>query len=83
MAQRSYARSEVTRSEVLQKNERIKSMSSLCANVGAALMIAGSGRWFYTAIDGNTILRLLVGPVLIWIGLQILSLLEAESGIAA
>ena len=79
MGQRTYETGEITRSELLQKNERIKAASSLCLNVGTALVIAGAGRWFYTAIDQYTILWLYVGPIVIWSGLHILTLLEAES----
>lgn len=79
MGQRTYEAGELTRSEILRDNERIKAISGLCVNVGTALVIAGAGRWFYTAVDAYTILWLLVGPVIVWTGLHVLTLLEAES----
>jgi hypothetical protein len=78
MPRRTYKIDELTRSEILQRNEKIKAVSGLCVNVGAALVIAGAGRWFYTAIDQYTIFWLVVGPVVIWSGLHALTLLEAE-----
>lgn len=79
MVRRSYQSGEVTRSEILQRNERIKALSGLCKTFGTALVIAGAGRWFYTRVDGYTIFWLVTGAVLIWSGLHILTLLEAES----
>ena len=78
MARREYEAGEVTRSEILQRNERIKAVSGLCVNVGTALVIAGVGRWFYTAFDIYTILWLVVGPIVVWTGLHVLTLMEAE-----
>ena len=79
MVRRKYETGEITRSEILTKNERIKAISGLCVNVGTALVIAGAGRWFYTCLDIYTILWLIVGPVVVWSGLHVLTLLEAES----
>jgi hypothetical protein len=78
MVRRTYETGELTRSEIFQRNERIKSVSSLCVNLGTALLVAGAARWFYTAIDEYTMLWLISGPVVIWSGLHILALLEAE-----
>ena len=66
--------------QILQQNEGIKAVSGLCMSLGTALMIAGTGRWFYTAVDGHTSLWLVVGPEMIWSGLQVLTLLETECG---
>jgi hypothetical protein len=78
MARRTYAAGEITRSELLQRNEQIKSVSGLCTTFGTGLVIAGAGRWFYTGVDGYTIFWLVIGPVVIWSGLHVLTLLEAE-----
>jgi hypothetical protein len=56
MARRKYEAGELTRSEILQRNERIKALSGLCKTFGVALAIAGAGRWFYTAFDEYTLL---------------------------
>ena len=69
---------EVSRSEILQSNERIKSLSNLCSNFGTALTIAGAARWFYSGFDLHVLLWLIGGPLLIWSGLHFLTLLEAE-----
>jgi hypothetical protein len=79
MVQRDYDMGEITRSEILQRNERIKAISGLCINAGSALVIAGAARWFYTAFDIYTILWLVVGSVVVWSGLHVLTLLESES----
>ena len=79
MARREYEARDLTRSEILQRNERIKGASGLCLNIGTALVIAGVGRWFYTAFDQYTILWLAIGPVVIWTGLHVLTLLESET----
>lgn len=78
MARRDYEVSEVTRSEILQRNERIKAVSSVCRNFGTALIIAGFGRWFYVAFDEYTMLWFVSGSVLIWSALHVLTLLESE-----
>jgi hypothetical protein len=79
MARRDYEAGDLTRSEILQRNETIKAISGLCVNVGSALVIAGAGRWFYAELDEYTILWLCVGCVVVWTGLHVLTLLEAES----
>ena len=79
MARRTYDDGGPSRSEVLQRNERIKALSGLCRTFGTALVIAGAGRWFYSAFDEYTILWLLIGALLLWSSLHILTLLEAET----
>jgi hypothetical protein len=69
---------EKSRSEVLQRNEQIKAASSLMGNAGLALAAAGAGRWFFEGLDENALLWLLSGPGVIWIGVKLLTLLEAE-----
>jgi hypothetical protein len=79
MVNRTYEVGELTRSEVFQRNERIKALSGLCKTFGTALVIAGAGRWFYAEFDGYTIFWFVIGAMLLWSSLHILTLLEAES----
>lgn len=77
MGQRTYLLGELTRSEILQRNEKVKAVFGMCVNVGTALAIAGAGRWFCTAVDLYTIFWLCIGPIVAWTGLHALTLLEA------
>jgi hypothetical protein len=76
---RTYDGAELSRSEILQRNERIKALSGLCKTFGSALVIAGAGRWFYAAFDEYIILWLLIGALLLWSSLHVLVLLESET----
>jgi hypothetical protein len=70
---------ERSRSELLQRNEQIKAMSTLGMNLGTALLIAGSGRWFFERFDEHVIFWLALGAVVIGVGVKGLVLLEAET----
>lgn len=63
----SYDPSLCTPSEVLQRNEKIKAISSFANNAGLALLAAGVARWFDPAngLDGATIAALCVGAIAI------------------
>lgn len=76
MGQRTYEAGELTRSELLQRNEQIKGLSGLCVTIGTALFIAGAGRWFHATVDVYTMLWLLIGPIVVWTGLHVLALSE-------
>jgi hypothetical protein len=67
-----------SRSEVLQRNEQIKAVSSLASNAGLALAAAGAGRWFFGGLDENAMFWLLSGVGAIWVAVKMLTLLEAE-----
>lgn len=68
-----------SRSRRLQRNEQVKAVSNLAANGGLALFAAGLGQWFFVALDLHAAMWLLDGAALIWAGVMILTLLEAES----
>lgn len=68
----------VSRSLRLQRNEQVKAVSALAGNGGLALFAAGLGRWFFMTLDEHAILWLLDGAVIIWVGVMVLTLLEAE-----
>ena len=70
---------EKSRSEILRRNEQIKAMSTLGMNLGTALLIAGSGRWFFERFDEHVIFWLTLGSFVIWLGVKGLILLEAET----
>jgi predicted neuraminidase len=67
-----------SRSEVLQRNEQIKAASTLVTNAGLTLVAAGFGRWFLQGFDDYVILWLLASAGLMWSGVKLLTLLEAE-----
>jgi hypothetical protein len=68
-----------SRSELLQRNEQVKAMSAFGMNLGTAIIIAGSGRWFFERFDEHVIFWLTLGSVVIWLGVKGLILLEAET----
>ena len=70
---------ERSRAQLLQRNEQIKALSTLGMNLGTALIIAGSGRWFFERFDEHVIFWLTLGSVVIWLGVKGLTLLEAET----
>lgn len=43
---RTYEPNDYARSELLQRNEKIKAGSLFCNNAGLALLVAGVARWF-------------------------------------
>lgn len=67
-----------SRSQLLQRNERVKAVSTLMGNAGLALVAAGLGRWFLEGLDGHGALWLLDGFAIIGVGVTLLTLLEAE-----
>lgn len=79
IGRRTYETDQTAASQILQRNERAKALSGLLRTFGVALIIAGASRWFYTTIDTYTILWLVIGFLLIWIGFAVLSLLETEN----
>ena len=70
---------EKSRSELLQRNEQVKALSTLGMNLGTDLVVAGSGRWFFERFDEHVIFWLLLGAGVIWLGVKGLTLLEAET----
>jgi hypothetical protein len=66
-------------SELVQRNEQVKAVSSLMGNAGLALVAAALGRWFLEDVDAYVMLWLLAGAGLIWTGVKALTMLEAES----
>ena len=70
---------ERSRSELLQRNEQIRALSTLGMNLGTALLIAGSGRWFFERFDEHVIFWLALGSVVIGVGVKGLVLLEADT----
>jgi hypothetical protein len=70
---------EKSRSEVLQRNEQIKAVSSLTSNPGLALAGAGLGRRFLQGLDDYAVLWLLASAGLMWSGVKALTLLEGET----
>lgn len=70
---------ERSRSQLLQRNEQIRALSTLGMNLGTALLIAGSGRWFFDRFDEHVIFWLALGSVVIGVGVKGLVLLEAET----
>jgi hypothetical protein len=70
---------ERSRSQLLQRNEQIRALSTLGMNLGTGLIIAGSGRWFFERFDEHVIFWFTLGSVVIWLGVKGLILLEAEN----
>lgn len=67
MQWRSYDPGLSTPSEVLQRNEKIKAISSFMNNAGLALLVAGVARWFDPRrdLEGATIAALCIGALAI------------------
>jgi hypothetical protein len=68
-----------SRSEVLQRNEQIKAVSGLIVNAGLALLAAALGRWFVQELDDYAVIWLVGSSGLMWSGVKMLTLLEAEA----
>ena len=64
---RSYDPGLSTPSEVLQRNEKIKAISSFMNNAGLALLVASVARWFDPGrdLEGATVAALCVGALAI------------------
>jgi len=62
---RSYDPSLATPSDVLQRKEKIKALSSFTNNAGLALLAAGVARWFdpTKGVGGATVAALCVGAL--------------------
>jgi hypothetical protein len=69
---------EGSRSDLLQRNEQVKAVSTLAGNAGLALAAAGFGRWFLENLDEFVMFWLLCSAALIWTGVKVLIMLEAE-----
>jgi hypothetical protein len=67
-----------SRSELLQRNEQVKAVSSLMGNAGLTLAATGLGRWFLLGLDESVMVWLLFSAALIWTGVKALIMLEAE-----
>jgi hypothetical protein len=67
-----------SRSEIVQRNEQVKAVSTLMGNAGLTLAATGLGRWFLLGLDEFVILWLLLSAALIWTGVKVLMMLEAE-----
>ena len=65
-------------SEILQRNEKIKAISTFANNAGLAFLVAGVARWFDPAkdLDEATIAALCVGTLGVTLSVAICSLLE-------
>jgi hypothetical protein len=68
-----------SRSELLQRTEQVKAVSSLMSNGGLTLAAAGLSRWFLVGLDEFAMAWLLCSTALIWTGVKALIMLEAES----
>lgn len=79
MSWRTYEAGEYTRSEILQRNEQIKSLSNFGSNAGLALLAAASARWFNVRLDGYVIFWAIAGLALIWSAVHFLTLLETDN----
>ena len=69
---------ERSRAATLRANDRIRFFSTVCGNLGAALLATAIGRWFLTGFDLFALLWLLVSVGLMWMGWYVLTMLEAE-----
>ncbi|MFL6845939.1 MAG: hypothetical protein ACJ8ER_13790 [Allosphingosinicella sp.] len=67
-----------SRSELLQRNEQIKAVSTLMGATALALGTAGFSRWFLLGFDEFVLLWLGWSAALIWAGVKALTMLEAE-----
>jgi hypothetical protein len=72
-AWRTYDSADYSHSELLQRNEKIKAVSTFCNNAGLALLIAGVARWFDATkgFDGAAIAALCVGAVGVMLSIAI------------
>ena len=75
---RSYDPSTGTASETLQRNEKIKALSSFASNAGLALLVAGVARWFdpVRTWDGPAVAALCVGAVSVMLSVALCALLN-------
>jgi hypothetical protein len=64
--------------EVKRANEQRKLMASIISNVGTALFVAGFGRWWVEGGDLFVFLWIFSGVGITWVGVKVLSLMEAE-----
>lgn len=75
---RTYDPSLYAPSETLQRNEKIKAISTFANNAGLALLVAGVARWFDPAkdLDEATVAALCSGTLGVTISVAICSLLK-------
>lgn len=75
---RTYDPSLYAPSEILQRNEKMKAISTFANNAGLALLVAGVARWFDPAkdLDEATIAALCVGTLGVTLSVAICSLLK-------
>lgn len=66
-------------SRILRRNEKIKSVSAVITNLGAALLAAAFGRWWLVGPDLWVTLWGILGCFVIFCGAQLLNGLEVES----
>ncbi|HEX5257359.1 MAG TPA: hypothetical protein VFW35_01115 [Sphingomicrobium sp.] len=76
---RTYDPAEYTRSEILQKNEQIKTLSLFCNNAGVLVIAAGAAEWWKKGFDRDATIFLVSGAFVIAIAMLICLGLKAES----
>lgn len=64
---------------ILQRNEKVKSVSAVINNLGTALLASAFGRWWLVAPDLWVTLWGMLGCFVIFCGAQLLNGLEVES----
>jgi hypothetical protein len=67
------------RSQILQKNEKAKALSTMVGNLGTALSVAGFGTLWLNGLAPWPIVWIAFGFSTMMFALQLLSDLEAES----
>ena len=68
-----------TRSQILQKNEKAKALSTMGGNLGTALSIAGFGSLWLNGLEPRPIVWIVFGFATMRFATQLLSDLEAGS----
>ena len=64
--------------QTLRWNERFKAASGVMTNLGSALVAAAFARWFVVGLDLFVLGWLVVAIMLIWSGIHVLTVLEAN-----
>lgn len=70
---------DLSRTETLVANERIKNISGVLTNLGTALVATAAGRWFLGGWDLYVGVWSVVAGLMVWSGYHVLTLLEAEN----
>ena len=68
-----------TTSQILQANEKAKAWSTILANFGTALLIAGVGTLWLNGLQPGPVVWIALGVAFIMFATQLLSYLEAEN----